>query len=250
MDVTEITIKTALVRSRIPGVDFVINPYLGCAHGCRYCYAAFMGKYARHHPGATWGSYVEVKVNLVAVLEAELRRRRKPGTALLASVCDAYQPVEARYRLTRGCLELLREHGWGVEILTKSPLVTRDLDLLLSFESATVGFSITTDDETVRRILEPQAPPIARRLDALRELHQAGISTWAFLGPLLPLDPERLHELVNSYVGRVLIDALNYRRMVSQLYHRHGWDYELTDDYARETTRTLKRLFGAKAAAV
>ena len=250
MDVTEITVKTALGRSRIPGVDFAINPYLGCAHGCRYCYASFMGKYSRHHPGAPWGSFVEVKVNIAAVLAGELRRRRRPGTALLASVCDAYQAVEARHRLTRGCLELLREHGWGVEILTKSPLVTRDLDLLRGFENVSVGFSLTTDDEAVRQVLEPGAPPLARRLDALRELHQAGLFTWAFLGPLLPMNPERLYELVNPYVERVLIDALNYRRMVSQLYHRQGWDYELTDDYARETTRTLRRLFGKKAEVV
>ncbi len=247
MDVTEITCKTALVRSKIPGVDFVVNPYLGCAHGCRYCYAAFMGRYARHHPGAPWGSYVEVKANLVEVLGRELARRRQPGVALFASVCDAYQPVEARFRLTRGCLELLRQHGWGVDILTKSPLVTRDLDLLKTFTRASVGFSLTTDSEEVRRLLEPGAPPLARRLDALRELSRAGVSTWAFLGPLLPLDPVRLHELVAPYVERVLIDALNYRRLVSQLYHRHHWDYELTDDYARQTAAALRRLFGDQA---
>lgn len=76
MDLTEITAKTVLVRSRIPGVDYVINPYLGCGHGCRYCYAAFMRRYARHHAGAPWGSFVEVKVNLAAVLSHELAGKK------------------------------------------------------------------------------------------------------------------------------------------------------------------------------
>ena len=79
MDLTEITVKTALVKSGIPGVEFVINPYLGCAHGCRYCYAVFMRRYARRHQGAPWGSFVEAKVNLPQVLTAELARKKHRG---------------------------------------------------------------------------------------------------------------------------------------------------------------------------
>lgn len=163
MDITEITVKSALVRSKIPGVDYVINPYLGCAHGCRYCYAVFMRRYSRGHAASPWGSFVEVKVNLPDILRAELHRKKQPGRALLASVCDPYQPVEARYRLTRTCLELLREHGWGIDILTRSPLVTRDLDILQGLSNVSVGFSIPTDDDRVRHLLEPQAPPIPAR---------------------------------------------------------------------------------------
>ncbi len=189
MDVTEITVKSALVRSKIPGVDYVINPYLGCAHGCRYCYAVFMRRYSRHHAAAPWGSFVEVKINLLDILRSELRRKKQPGRALLASVCDPYQPVEARYRLTRGCLEILREHGWGIDILTRSPLVTRDLDLLREAPEVSVGFSIPTDDDRVRHLLEPQAPPIAARLQALKTLHAAGLHTWVFVAPMLPMQP-------------------------------------------------------------
>ena len=100
MDVLEIRIKSALVRSRIPGVDYVINPYLGCGHGCRYCYAVFMRKYS-HHPKLPWGSFVEAKINIAEVLDSELGRKRRQGRALLSSVCDPYQPLENRYRLTR-----------------------------------------------------------------------------------------------------------------------------------------------------
>src|SRR5271157_5842440 len=147
MDVIEIRIKSALVRSKIPGVDYVINPYLGCGHGCRYCYAVFMKKYARRFPGQPWGSFVEAKVNIAEVLRRELARKRQRGRALLSSVCDPYQPVEGKYRLTRQCLEALRDYGWGLDILTRSPLVTRDLDILAGASGVSVGFSIPTDDE-------------------------------------------------------------------------------------------------------
>ncbi len=247
MDITEITTKSALVRSRIPGVDFVINPYLGCGHGCRYCYAVFMRKYSHGHANAPWGEFVEAKVNIAEVLRDELRRRKKTGTALLSSVCDPYQPAERRYKLTRRCLEALREFGWGIEILTRSPLVTRDLDLLSTSLGASVGLSIPTDDDGVRRILEPHSPPIGSRVATLKKLREAGIETWAFIGPLLPMNPAALHEAIAPHVSRVLIDALNYRGQVAALFRSQGWDDALTDEYAERTAAELKRLFGAKA---
>jgi DNA repair photolyase len=247
VDVTEITTKSALVRSRIPGVDFVINPYLGCGHGCRYCYAVFMRKYSRQHANTPWGQFVEVKINVPAVLRDELRRRRRTGKAFLSSVCDPYQAAERRYKLTRQCLEALREFGWGIEILTRSPLVTRDMDILSSSLGASVGLSIPTDDDRVRRILEPGSPPIGSRIATLKTLRQAGIETWAFIGPMLPMNPASLHEMVAPHVSRVLIDALNYRGQVASLFRRNGWDYALTDEYAHATSAELKRLFGAKA---
>ncbi|MDI6855037.1 MAG: radical SAM protein [Deltaproteobacteria bacterium] len=241
MDITEITSKTALVRSRIPGVDYVINPFLGCAHGCLYCYAVFMRKYSRRHRAAAWGSFVEVKVNIVEVLRAELRRKRKPGRAMLASVCDPYQPVEKSYRLTRGCLEALLEFGWGIDILTRSPLVVRDLDILRAAPDVTVGFSITTDDDRVRRVLEPQAPPIAARLRALKQVYEAGIHTWVFVAPMLPLNPDRLYAAIGPYIHHLMVDPLNYRQQVRDIYRRHGWDYALTDAYAVQTGAALLR---------
>jgi DNA repair photolyase len=243
MDITEITIKTALVRSRIPGVDYVINPYLGCAHGCRYCYAVFMRRYARHHGGAPWGSFVEVKVNLAQVLRAELQRRKHRGQVFLSSVCDPYQPAELRYRLTRSALEILTEFGWSVNILTRSPLVTRDLDLLTAMPGVSVGLSIPTDDDRVRRVLEPQAPPIPARVAALKQLHRAGLAPWVFIAPMLPMQPARLYELIGPFASRVMMDPLNYRGQVREIFRRRGWDYELSAEYARETRATLEGLF-------
>jgi DNA repair photolyase len=242
MDITEITVKSALVRSKIPGVDYVINPYLGCAHGCRYCYAVFMRRFSRQHASSPWGSFVDVKVNLPDLLRAELRRKKRPGRALLASVCDPYQPVEARYRLTRRCLEILQEHGWSIDILTRSPLVTRDLDILRETPGVSVGLSIPTDDDRVRQILEPQAPPIGARVRALARLHAAGLHTWVFVAPMLPMHPDRLYEAVAPHIDHLMVDRLNYRQQVQAIFRQHGWDYALTDAYARETgARILKR---------
>ena len=246
MDITEVTTKSALVRSRIPGVEYVINPYTSCAHGCRYCYAVFMGKYSKQHQSAPWGSFVEVKTNIVDVLRGELARKRKTGTAMLSSVCDPYQPVEEQYRLTRGCIQALMDDGWGVSILTRSPLVTRDIDLLTTCIGASVGFSIPTDDDAVRQVLEPHAPSIPDRIEALKQVHAAGIHTWAFIAPMLPMNAERLAAMIRPYIDEVMVDGLNYKGQVSELYKRQGWDDALTDDYARRTRERLTALLGGK----
>jgi len=246
MDITEITTKIALVRSRIPGVQYVINPYTGCGHGCRYCYAVFMRKYSRQHQTARWGSFVEVKTNIVEVLRAELSRKRKTATAMLSSVCDPYQPAERRYNLTRQCIEALREYGWGVDILTRSPLVTRDTDILCSCIGASVGFSIPTDDDDVRKALEPASPSISARIEALRKMHAAGIRTWVFIAPVLPMDAHRLVEQILPHVHHAMVDPLNYRKQVDPLFRQHGWEYALTDEYAQKTAARLVTLLREK----
>jgi len=246
-EVIEISTKSALVRSKLPGVDYVINPYLGCGHGCGYCYAAFMSKYSRAgHADARWGSFVEVKANIADVLAAELGRKREVGGVLMSSVCDPYQPAERRYKLTRRCLELLLGSGWRVDILTRSPLVFRDVDLLAS-PRVSVGLSLPTDDDRVRRALEPEAPPIGSRLAVLKKLKEAGVDTWAFIGPLLPMNARALYEALNPLVDHVLIDPLNYRGRFEGLLRRHGLEEALTDEFARRTAGELKRLFGSKA---
>lgn len=247
MDIVEIRAKGALTKSKIPGIEYVINPYIGCGHGCLYCYAAFMSKWSHHHAGSAWGSFVEVKANIAELLFEELRRKRKRGTVLLSSACDPYQPVEAKYELTRKNILLLVEAGWGIDVLTRSPLVIRDIDLLRSCPNVSVGLSIPTDKDEIRAALEPKSPSIADRLRALRELHSAGIETWVFVAPMLPMDPVKLHEAVSPYVSHVLIDRLNYQAKVRTLFHQKGWGRALTEDYARETESKLVSLFGDKA---
>jgi DNA repair photolyase len=246
MNIRKITTKSALVRSRIPGVNYVINPYLGCGHACRYCYATFMRKYSRYNQHTHWGGFVEVKVNIAEILSVELKKKKTTDKVFLSSVCDPYQPVELRYKLTRHCLELLREFGWGVEILTKSPLVARDMDIFKSMIDVSVGMSIGTDDEQVRRVLEPGAPPIAARIATLKRLKENGIRTWAFIAPILPMNPEKLHEMLVPHVDSVMHDGLNYKKQVDGLFRSQGWDRELSNAYAARIHSILGRRFDRK----
>ncbi|MEI6808720.1 MAG: radical SAM protein [bacterium] len=243
MQVAEIAVKHALVRSRIPGVDYVINPYLGCQHGCRYCYAQFMTKYSKINSNAVWGDFVEVKTNIAQVLRADLSKKRKTGKVHISSVCDAYQPLEEHYKLTRECLLVLREYGWEIGILTRSPLVLRDIDILKSSLGSSVGMSVPTDDDKVRQITEPHAPSIESRIDTLRKLREAGIQTWAFIAPLLPMNPQRLCDMLVPHVGNVMIDRMNYSYMIAELFRERGWLAMLSPKYQDETAAELTRLF-------
>jgi DNA repair photolyase len=227
VEVGEIRCKTILGKSGIGGVDYSINPYLGCAHGCAYCYARFMRRMG--HRGEAWGSFVDVKVNALDRLRVEAPRRRK-GKVLLSSVTDPYQPLERRYEMTRGILEILIDHQFPISILTKSDLVLRDLDLIRKFDICDVGFTITAFDDEIRSSFEPRASPVEARLAALRELSSKGVSTWAFIGPVLPyLTDEGLESLLNELAGSVshiLFDRLNVkagnmpdiRRVLSERY--------------------------------
>ena len=172
---------------------YTANLYKGCTHGCVYCYAPSLT-----HDERRWGSYVDAKVNAPDVLERELRGLRR-DQVFLSSASDPYQPVEAKYRITRRCLEVLARYGFPVSILTRSPLVLRDIDLLRSFEWVEVGMSITT--VPVRRF-EPGVPPLRRRIDTLRKLHDAGLRTRVSLAPVIPglmmVDLEELFEELNE----------------------------------------------------
>jgi len=210
--VGKIRCKTILGKSGIGGVDYSVNPYLGCAHGCAYCYARFMRRMG--HRGEAWGSFVDVKVNALERLRVEAPRRRK-GKVLLSSVTDPYQPLERKHELTRGALQILLEHQFPISILTKSALVLRDLDLIRKFDVCEVGFTITAFDDDVRSAFEPGASSVEARLAALKELSAEGIFTWAFIGPVLPyLTDEGVERLLNELAGsvnHVIVDRLNVK---------------------------------------
>jgi len=241
--VREIQARSVLTRTRIAGHDYCVNPYVGCAHGCSYCYASFMKRFTGH--AEPWGEFVDVKVNAPDVLRRQLRRAR-PGSVLVGTVTDPYQPAEKRYRVTRGCLEALAETRFAVNVLTRSPLCTRDVDVFLRFGDLSVGLSITTDREDIRRLFEPRAPSIPSRLAALRALRAAGVRTYAFAGPLLPMNPERLAEALSDGADEVLVDRLNYSEKVVSLYRRAGLARYLEDGYFEHCARTLERSLGKK----
>ena len=228
-NVREVQAKSVLNRSKIH--PYCLNPYTGCQVGCAYCYARlFIPRYSGHTE--PWGSFVDAKVNAPDLLRQQLVRARRE-TVWVSSVCDPYQPCEARYGLTRRCLEELLRHEMPVEIQTKSALVRRDIDLLVRFKDLGVGFTVTTDDESTRRLFEPHASPILERIQVLGELHQLGIRTFAFIGPLIPADPDRLAGLLAGRVDQVLVDRLNYGAMFRDFYVRHGLEAFLEESFFR-----------------
>jgi DNA repair photolyase len=207
-------VRTALTPSGLEGFDWALNPYHGCSHRCAYCYAPSVVGAQRE----TWGTCVEARQNMPAVLSRELRRKER-GVVGLSTVTDPYQPAERRYQLTRFCLERLVRHDWPVCVLTKSDLVVRDLDLLLSLSEVEVGFTVTTLNEHQRRLLEPGATVVPRRLAAMRILSESGIRTYAFIGPIYPTTTTvELRELVRqvhaSGASYVLMDRMNLKRGV------------------------------------
>ncbi|MGB9177524.1 MAG: radical SAM protein [Methanoregula sp.] len=233
--IREIQAKTILSKSKV--YPWVINPYTGCQHGCSYCYARFMKRVTGHRE--PWGDFVDVKINAPDLLRVEIRKRKR-GRVWLSGVCDPYQPLEATYQLTRQCLEVLVQHSWPVIIQTRSPLVLRDMDIMKDAQELEVGLSVTTADDSIRKLFEPEAPPINDRIGALDELHKAGIRTYAMIAPLLP-GAEGLAELLKGKIDYVLVDRMNYH-YADWAYRKYGMEDTLTDDFFERTRQKLASL--------
>ena len=187
-----------------------------------------------------WGQFVDVKVNAPDLLRQEITKK-KPDRVWISGVCDPYQPLEAKYKLTRQCLEILGQNKWPVSIQTCSPLVLRDIDVLKKGEDFEVGFSITTADDNIRKIFEPNAPPIMERVRALDELHRTGIKTFVMIAPMLP-GAESLAEVLAERVDHVIVDRLNYH-YADWVYRKYGLNDKMTDEFFYQTGRTLYSTF-------
>ncbi len=186
----ELPCRTAL--NRVSGMPFrwSLNPYRGCTHSCHYCYARATHPYLGFNADEDFETKIVVKTNMPGVLRQELGRRAWTRERVaVGTATDAYQPCEGRYRLTRRCLEALRDADTPVSIVTKSTLILRDLELLTQLAQGpevTVYFTITTLDEELWRLIEPGTPPPLKRLAVLRRLSEAGIACGVFLAPILP----------------------------------------------------------------
>ncbi len=236
MIIREVLSKTILSKSQV--YPYVINPYTGCQHNCSYCYARFMKRFTGHKE--PWGQFVDVKINAPVLLRREITRE-SPDRVWVSGVCDPYQPLEGKYQLTRQCLEILAEHHWPVTIQTRSPLVLRDKDILSVMQDLEVGFSITTADDAIRKIFEPSAPPIRGRIDALAELHRAGLRTFVMIAPILP-HAEPLAELLAGNVDFYLTDRMNYHH-ADWVYRKYGLEAQNTDQYFSSVEHVLSSTF-------
>jgi DNA repair photolyase len=188
-----------------------LNPYRGCIHGCKYCYAPNIIK----SPREQWGKFVEVKKNIPNLLARELKNLKSELIGI-SSVTDPYQKTEERFKLTRYCLEQLLRYKFPVSIITKSPLVLRDVDLIKKLPYSELTITITTLEQNLANVLEPKAPTIDHRLEALTELSEEGLNTYAFLGPLLPtLELENVPEFIDRIsatgVKNIMVDTLNLK---------------------------------------
>jgi len=233
--VQEVRAKTILTKSKI--YPWVVNPYTGCQHGCSYCYARFMKRVTGHKE--PWGEFVDVKINAPELLRKEITKKRR-AQVWVSGVCDPYQPLEAKYRLTRECLEVLAQNSWPVIIQTRSPLVLRDMDIIRGARSFEVGFSITTADDSIRKLFEPNAPPIEDRIAALDTLHRAGIRTYAMIAPVLP-GADGLAELLKGKIDYVIVDRMNYH-YADWVYRKYGLETYLSEDYFNKVRQELASL--------
>lgn len=209
----KISCKTALSPSGLHGLDYTLNPYMGCGHACLYCYAPAT---LRYNGPDLWGTFVNAKVDMPRVLERELKNKKR-GIVGISTVTDPYQPAEEKFKLTRSCLEVLLSKGFPICIQTKSSLILKDLELIKEFGEKEVGFTVTTLDERASAVIEPGASPPGARLKALKALSGEGIPTWAFVGPMVPgiLNKEKLAGVLEAVkeagVYYVMLDRLRLK---------------------------------------
>lgn len=225
VQIHEITAKNIVTNSNLPHVDFVMNPYTGCAFACAYCYASFMGRFV-DEPLNNWGKYVYVKTNAVELLDQKLSKmRNKNKSIMLASVTDAWQYIDKKYEITRGLLQTLVKHDYPGKIvcLTKSDLILRDLDLIKQLHNVEVGFTITSTQNKVSKSLEVFAPNVEKRLATLKQFCDAGIKTYVFIGPVFPhfmnnydeLD-ELFKQIKQAGNNDIYIDMLNTKDYIAK----------------------------------
>jgi len=236
MIVKEVCAKTILSKSKV--FDYSVNPYIGCEHGCTYCYARFMKMYTGHKE--EWGEFVDAKINAPSLLQVELKKKTV-GRVWMSGTCDPYQPLEKKYELTKKCLMALSKHAWPVTVQTKSSLVNRDVDLLKKINDLEVGVTITTADDGIRKVFEPNSPPISERIETLMKLRSAGINTFAMIAPLLP-KAEGLAALLRRRTNYVLIDKMNYH-YADWVYRKFKLQYAMTDDFFASKKKELASAF-------
>ncbi len=206
MKIQEIQAKSIVNKSNLPIAGFSVNPYVGCPHACRYCYASFMKRFTNH--SEPWGTFLDVK-NWPPISRPE---KYQGKTIILGSVTDAYHPLEERYGRTRMFLEQMQGSRANLILTTKSDLILRDLELIRTFPDPLVAWSINTLDERFRADMD-SAATIGQRLAAMKTFHDAGIRTTCFISPIFPVvtDVFSIIERVKQRCDYIWLENLNLR---------------------------------------
>lgn len=201
-----VEVRSIMSKSNLPVCEYSVNPYTGCTHGCKYCYASFMKRFTGHTED--WGTFLDVKI------WPEIKNPGKyAGKELfIGSVTDPYLPQEETFQRTRSLLMQLKGSGAKLSIATKSDLILRDLDLIKTFPDARVSWSINTLDETFRQDMDA-AVSIERRLSAMETFHRAGIRTTCFISPIFPgiTDVEAIIQRAREHCNLIWLENLNLR---------------------------------------
>ena len=221
----EIKTNDYVTKSNLPFCDYVVNPYGGCVHGCKYCYASFMKRFTGH--AEDWGTYIDVKRCDKPISAKKLTRK----AVFLSSVTDPYNPFEKKYEITRAILEQLSHIDCTLYISTKSSLILRDVDLLKKQRHLVAAVSLNTLDENFRRAMDC-ATSVEGRLNTMRELHENGIYTVLFMSPIFPglTDFRELIEAAHPFVDEYWFENLNlrgdYKNVILDYIHRNFPQYD------------------------
>lgn len=206
MIINNIEVNSVMTKSSLPVGGYSVNPYVGCPHACKYCYASFMKRFTGH--SEDWGTFLDVKY-----WKPIINPKKYEGQlAVIGSVTDGYNPLEETYGRTRALLEELKDSGAKIMICTKSDLVVRDLDILTQMKDVTVSWSINTLDENFKNDMD-EAVSIERRLAAMKKVYDAGIRTVCFVSPIFPeiTDIPAIIERVKNQCDFVWLENLNLR---------------------------------------
>jgi len=242
-DYREEPCRTAL--NKVSGMSFrwSLNPYTGCAHRCTFCFVRAFERRADRPSDDRYGTSIRVKTNVAEVLDRELSRKSwKRELVAIGTATDPYQPAEGRYRLTRGCLERLAEHRTPLHLITRGPLIVRDVDVLSEAArraAVSITFSIPTLDHEIWRKTEPGTSPPERRLAILRRLVDSGLDVGVGMAPILPGlsdAPEQLAEVV-----RAAREAGATGVWANLLYLRPGTREHFLDHLGRDWPELLPR---------
>lgn len=245
--IRDVQTKNIMTRSSLPVGGYSVNPYVGCTHGCRYCYASFMKRFTGHTE--PWGTFLDVK-HWPAIRDPQKYRGQR---VVIGSVTDGYLPQEEIFRNTRKLLEQLQDSGAEILICTKSDLVVRDLDLLRQMGKVTVSWSINTLDEEFRADMD-HAVSIRRRLDAMKQVYDAGIRTVCFISPVFPgiTDFKSIFARVKNQCDLVWLENLNLRggfkqEILDYIRERYPHLVPLYDDIYRRQDRSFFRALEEEA---